>query len=184
MYFNWNSFAPHSSKRGTLKTLTQRAYNETIEVPANENETVTKKHMLLLPYQGDKGIGLTKLLKRNLNKHLLNNVKMQVTFTGQKLSTQFNVKDRTKFENKHGVIYFRKCPEQHYSDNYLGESARRVSEQITDHSRTGQKSHLFRHAIVNEHRNASYDDFKIIESGFRSNTFKRKVAEALLINQL
>ena len=29
---------------------------ETIEVPGNENETVTKKHMLLLPYQGDKGI--------------------------------------------------------------------------------------------------------------------------------
>ena len=43
---------------------------ETIEVPANENETVTKKHMLLLSYQGDKGIGLTKSLKRN--KHLPN----------------------------------------------------------------------------------------------------------------
>ena len=52
-----------------------------------------KKHMLLLPYEGDKGIGLTKSLKRNLNKHL------QVTFTGKKLSTQFTVKDRTKFEN-------------------------------------------------------------------------------------
>ena len=49
--------------------------------------------MLLLPYEGDKGIGLTKSLKRNLNKHL------QVTFTGKKLSIQFNVKDRTKFEN-------------------------------------------------------------------------------------
>ena len=26
MYLNWNSFAPHSWKRGTLKTLTQHAY--------------------------------------------------------------------------------------------------------------------------------------------------------------
>ena len=26
MYLNWNSFAPHSRKQGTLKTLTQRAY--------------------------------------------------------------------------------------------------------------------------------------------------------------
>ena len=52
-----------------------------------------KKHMLLPPYEGDKGIGLNKSLKRNLNKHL------QVTFTGKKLSIQFNVKDRTKFEN-------------------------------------------------------------------------------------
>ena len=55
---------------------------KTIEVPANENETVIKKHMLLLPYQGDKGIGLTKSFKRNLNKHLRNNFKTQVTFTG------------------------------------------------------------------------------------------------------
>ena len=51
--------------------------------------------MLFLPYQGDKEIGLTKSLKINLNKYLPNNVKTQVTFTGQKLSTQFNVKDRT-----------------------------------------------------------------------------------------
>ena len=26
VYLNWNLFAPYSSKRGTLKTLTQRAY--------------------------------------------------------------------------------------------------------------------------------------------------------------
>ena len=143
VYRNWNSFAPHSWKRGTLKTVTRRAYmicsttelldtelkhlvftqvftqvefvNDTnlslptielIEVPANENETVTKKHMLLLPYQADKGIGLTKSLKRNLNKHLPDDIKTQVTFTGQKLSTQFNVKDRTKFEHKYDLFLF------------------------------------------------------------------------------
>ena len=54
-----------------------------IKVPANENETVTKKRMLLLPYQEDKGIESTKSLKRKLNKHLPNSVKTQVTFTGQ-----------------------------------------------------------------------------------------------------
>ena len=26
VYLNWNSFAPHSWKRGILRTLTQRAY--------------------------------------------------------------------------------------------------------------------------------------------------------------
>ena len=107
---NWNLFAPHSWRRGTLKTLTQRAYMiclttelldtelkylekifvgknnytkwvirqiftqvksingsnlspstiETIEIPASENETVTKKHKLLFSYQGDIGIALTK----------------------------------------------------------------------------------------------------------------------------
>ena len=41
---------------------------ETTEVPANENETLTKKHLLLLPYQGDKGIGLTKSLNNLILK--------------------------------------------------------------------------------------------------------------------
>ena len=97
---------------------------KTIEVLANENETVTKKHMLPLPYQGDRH-WFNKIV-RNLSKHLPNNVKMQVTFTGQKLSTQFNVKDRTKFEHKHDVIYFGKCPI--ILVNLLGES-----EAIVDH---------------------------------------------------
>ena len=121
---------------------------ETIEVPANENEIVTKKHILLLPYQGDKGISLTKLLKRNLNEHLPNNVKRQVTFTGQKLNTEFNVKDRTKFEHKHDVIYFGKCPEQNCTDNYLGESVGKISGRIIDHSRRDQKSHLFINTVM------------------------------------
>ena len=73
--------------------------------------------MLLLPHQGHKGISLVKSLKRNLNKYLPNNVKAQVTFTGQ-------------------------CPEQNCIDNYLGESARRISERIIDHGGRDQKSHL------------------------------------------
>ena len=90
----------------------------------------------------------------------------------------------TKFEHKHDVIYLGKCPEQNCTDNYLGESARRVSEGIIDHGGRDKKLHLFWHAVVNEHRNASYDDFKTIGSGFRNHTFKRKVAEALLIKEL
>ena len=47
--------------------------------------------MLLLPYQGDKDISLTKMLKRDLDKHLPNKVKMQVTFTGQKLNLMLRI---------------------------------------------------------------------------------------------
>ena len=133
--------------------------------------------MLLLPNQGDKGIGLTK---SKFNKHLPNNVKTQVTFTSQKLSTQFNVKDRAKFEHKH-VIYFGKCPEQNCTYNYLGKSARRISERIIDHGDGDQKSHLFSHAVVNDHRNAS---LKNNWKWFQNNTSKRKVAESLLIKEL
>ena len=65
--------------------------------------------------------------------------------------------------------------------NLLGEAP---SELFIYHGGRDQKSHLFRHAEVNEHRNASYDDSKIIGSSFRTSTFKRKVAKALLIKEL
>ena len=53
-------------------------------------------------------------------------IKTQFTFTGQKLNTQFNVKDMTKFKHKHDVICFGKCQKHNCTDNYLGESARRI----------------------------------------------------------
>ena len=123
------------------------------------------------------GIGLTKSLKRNLDKHLPNNIKTQVTYTGQKLNTQFNVKDRTKFEHKHDVIYFGKRPDRTalVIINYLGESARRISDRIIDHGGRDEKSHLFRHAVVNEHDNASYDDFKIIEVASETTRLKERL---------
>ena len=131
------------------------------------------------------GIGLTKSLKRNLDKHLPNNIKTQVTFTGQKLSTQFNVKDRTKFEHKHDVIYFGKCPDRTalVIINYLGESARRISERIIDHGGRDEKSHLFRHAVVNVHGNASYDDFKIIEVASETTRLKERLRPTLNIQE-
>ena len=60
------------------------------------------------------------------------------------------------------------------TDKYLGKSARRISERIIDHGSRDKKSHLLQHAVVNEHRDASYDDFKIIGSGFRNNTLKER----------
>ena len=51
-----------------------------------------------------------QIVKKNLNKHLPNNVKRQVTFTCQNLSTQFNVKNRN-------VTYFGNCSEQNCTDN-------------------------------------------------------------------
>ena len=54
---------------------------------------------------------------------------------------------------------------------------------MIDYGSREQKSYRFRHPLVNEHRHASYDDFRRIGSGFRNNTFKRKVSEALLSNE-
>ena len=46
--------------------------------------------------------------------------KYEVSFTGNKLSSCFNIKDTTKFEHRHDVIYLGTCPERTCNDNYIG----------------------------------------------------------------
>ena len=92
-------------------------------------ESIDKSHLLLLPYQGEKGLDLTKSWKRNLKSLLPSTVKANIGFTGKKLSTCFQIKEQTKFEHKYDIIYFATCPEDNCSENYIKESGRRISEK-------------------------------------------------------
>ena len=74
-------------------------------------ESKDKSHLLLLPYQGEKGLHLTKSLKRHLKSLLPSTVKANIGFTGKKLSTRFQIKYQTKFEHKHDIIYLATCSE-------------------------------------------------------------------------
>ena len=138
----------------------------------------------MLPYQGEKGLHLTKSLKRNLKSLLPCTAKAYIGFTGKKLSTCFQIKDQTKFEDKHDIIYLATCPEDNCSENYIGESGRRISERIIDHNGRDQKSHIFKHSSEKCHQHFYIDGFKIIGNGFKNNFFKREVSEALLIKQI
>ena len=56
-------------------------------------ESRDKYHLLLLPYQGEKSLHLTKSLKRNLKNFLPSTVKANIGFTDKELSTCFQIKD-------------------------------------------------------------------------------------------
>ena len=106
-----------------------------------------KRHLLILPYQGDRGNALAKSLQKRLHILLPNYLNTQVTYKGKKLSTCFTLKDQTKFEHQHDMVYHGKCPEVDFIDNYIGEASRRVSERIIDHNGRDRKSHLFRYSV-------------------------------------
>ena len=127
---------------------------------------------------------LTRSLKRNLKSLLPSTVKAKIGFTGKKLSTSFQIKDQTKFEHKHDIIYIGTCPQDNFSENYIGESRRQISERIIDHKGRGQKSHIFKHSSENCHQHFHTNSFKIIGNGFKNSSFKRKFSEALLIKQI
>ena len=67
----------------------------------------------------------------------------KVVFTGSKLSSKFQVKDRTIFSHNHDIIYQGNWPENGFPDNYVGETARRISERVLDHTGKDINSHLF-----------------------------------------
>ena len=136
-------------------------------------DAARKNHFLLLPYKGEKGEHLIKSMKRRIPKLLPPEIKTQVAYTGKKLSTCFNVKDQSKFEHQHDVIYYAECPNEKCRENYIGESGRRISERIKDHDGRDLKSHILRHSVESGHANLSYEDFKIIAKNFNNNHWKR-----------
>ena len=165
-----------------------RNYNNNMknstEVPITLEDKNEKRHLLTIPYQGEKEDYLIKSMKRNLKKILPNNVKPQISYTGRKLGSLFQTKDQTIFEHKHDVIYHGKCPAENCVDDYIGETARRVNERIVDHTGRDINSHLLKHSIESGHKPLEAVDYKIIGTGYRNNTMQRKLSEALFIKEL
>ena len=77
-------------------------------------------------------------------------MKTCITYGDTKLSTQFLVKDRTKFEHKHSIVYFSCCPNKTCNKTYVGETDKRIKERITDHNKRDKSSHLLKHTRENQ----------------------------------
>ena len=119
-------------------------------------------------------------------KRLKNNIqtsfpkaKLQITYKGTRLSSKFNIKDTRKIEHEHDVVYEAKCPD--CTENYVGETGRRLTERVKEHSKD-TNSHLLRHSLATGHKPVTLEDFKILGKGYR-NYYRRKVSEAILIQK-
>ena len=121
------------------------------EAMQTSNQAIDKKcgdkKLLMIPYQGGKGEQAIKTIRKTIKRLLPSNIKVQVSFTGNKFNSCFNIKDKTKFEHRHDVIYLWKCPETTCNDNYIGETKRRIFERVKDYNGRDFKSHLLKHAL-------------------------------------
>ena len=142
----------------------------------NESVTLEKQTLLVLPYQGKKGDHILKSFKKGMRKILLNNVKPRIAFTGRKVGTSFQIKDKTEMKHNHYIVYYNECSEEKCNKNYIGETGRRISERIIDHTGRDLKSYVYKHCIETGHRSPDINDLKIIGSNFCKNVFKRKIA--------
>ena len=117
-------------------------------------------------------------------KTLPANLEADIIYTGAKLSLQVNnIKDPTSFEEQHDLIYHSVCNNDNCNDHYIGEIARRLKERVKDHNQRDKSSHLVKHSIESGHDPECHGNFRILDKGY-NNTFKRKVAEAILIKNI
>ena len=151
----------------------------------NENENgVTSKRTLILPYAGEKGCSIVSSPEKQLKRSLPNNVKPNIGFTGTKLSSNFNVKDPVPFSEKHDVIYIPVCETERCNEGYVGECTRRLCERVKDHKGRDHSSHLVKHVVETGHLPVDTANFEVIGSGYRDNARRRKIAEVLLVKKL
>ena len=122
-------------------------------------------------------------MDNSLKRILLDNLKNKICKYSQTLGTKFQVKDKTIDQHKHDLVYYSKCPEPTFNDNYLGETRRRTIERSADHCSKDKQSHLLTHVLNSNYKAVDLKGFKIIDFSYNSNKCKRKISEALYINQ-
>jgi len=148
----------------------------------NDNAETMEYLQLCLPYKGQEGDKLLKSVNKTINETLPDNKKSRLIFTSTKLSSKFNIKDKTDVKHQHGVIYEVSCPDVECNSKYIGETGRRFYERICDHVGKDKNSHVLKHSLASNHKPPDLEDFKVIGKGYK-NSYKRKITEALLINK-
>ena len=146
----------------------------------NENNSqMSEKQLSLitLPYKRQQGEKVLKSFKTTLRRSLPNNIETKVVYTRTKLGSNFQIKDRTKFDHKHDLVYYVKYPE--FQEDYIGEIGRRLHERICDHSGKDSKSQMLKHSLENNHGQSSFEGFCILRNGYTNSKIKRKISEAL-----
>ena len=148
-----------------IKIELEKNSSDQQEVTTN---ATSKQIQLVLPYAGKRGNNIIRKMRRQLNKHLKDDVKVMITYQGTKLSSRFQVKDQTKFEHRNDIVYCCKCPENDCHDYYIGETDRQISERIVDHNKRDKNSHPLQHAQNKKHTHVWVNDFTILNDNYRS----------------
>ena len=84
-------------------------------------------------------------------------------------------------EYQHDIVYYVKCPESQCSDDYTGETARRLSKRVLEHNGRYAKSHPVKHTIEKSSKYPKIEDFDITDKSYRNSTYKGKVTKYLSI---
>ena len=98
----------------------------------------------------------------------------QITYTGQKLNTRFQIKDKIVQIHKNDLVDYVKCPDQSSNQDYLGETGRKIIERTPGDSGKDKYSHLFKHACNENYKHVDLVNIKVIDSVIITTDLKEK----------
>ena len=113
-------------------------------------------------------------MKTTLQYNLPNNIVTKSAHSASKLSNKFNIKSKIKHYHQHDVIYYVKYPEEICREDYIGETGRRLSERVIDHSGRDKNSHVLKHYIEKDYKLPSLENFIILGANYKKNKYRRK----------
>ena len=126
---------------------------------------------------------MMKKLSRKIERINKNKVKLRVTYTPNKLSTKFPVKDKIKLAHQHNVSYYIDCANKKCKSDYVGQTKCRTLKRTLQHNSKDNASHILQHSNATKHRRVTLENVKILGKGYKSN-FKRRISESLFIKEL
>ena len=156
---------------------------ESTEPTINEVNDEVSIVQLNLPFGGTKGEIMMKKLSRKIERINKNKVKLRVTYTPNKLSSKFPVKDKIKFAHQHNVSYYIDCANKKCKSDYVGQTKCRILKRTLQHNSKDNASHILQHSKATKHRRVTLDNVKILGKRYKSN-FKRRISESLFIKEL
>ena len=122
-------------------------------------------------------------MKKHNRKTLRKNIQTIVIYQIKKLSTNLHVKDKTIFYHQSNLVCYGKCPNQTCTEDYIGESDRRIKDRIIDRNKLDKNSYILKHSHEEGHSHVWDKNLKVLGSIYCS-AFKRKISEVLFIKQL
>ena len=97
-----NSYPNWIIEQTIEKVKSQNEMPRSTQVTTNTEEN---KHLLMLPYKGKVGETTLKSLRKTLKSVIPANNTFKIIYTGTKLASKINMKDKISKEHKHDLTY-------------------------------------------------------------------------------
>ena len=128
--FHHTNGYPKAVIQNAISKVEEEQSVQSVKITESRQDDVSKSYLLTLPYMGKRGDKTFRNTIKEVNKILPNKHKATLVYTGTKLGSNFNIKDITKREHKHDLVYSVKCPEETCNERYSGETGIRLIERV------------------------------------------------------